>query len=82
MPRFDVLSVIDHRLDNRIIDKKDLRFTEQETAEDFATAQYKADFIPRSVIKGLSGLHLVFENPEHTFHPHEVFFINSMPEEG
>jgi hypothetical protein len=82
MPRFDHHHPFDHRLDNQIVKKEDLRFHEQETAEDFATTQYLADFVPRSVIRGVSGLHLVLENPEHVSHPNEVFYINSMPCEG
>lgn len=82
MPRFDHHSVFDHRVDNQIVKKEDLRFHSQEVAEEFATAQYFFDFIPRSVIVGVSGLHLVLENPEHVEHPKEVFYISSAPGEG
>jgi len=81
MPRFHH-GVADHRLDNQVGLKRDLRFTEQEAAEDFATTQYLSDFIPRSVVKGATGLHLVLENPTHEEHPNEVFFINSTSCEG
>lgn len=82
MPRFDYHSVLDHRIDNQIVKKEDLRFHDQETAEDFATTQYMTDFIPRSVIIGTTGLHLVLESPEtrgdgYMPHPKEVFFIDS-----
>lgn len=84
MPRF---SHLDHRLDNQVVRKEDLRFHEQDTAEEFATAQYHLDSIPRSVIVGLSGLHFVIESPTprnegYTPHPREVFYINSTPGEG
>lgn len=79
MPRF---SHLDHRLDNQIVKREDLRFHEQDTAEEFATSQYLVDFVPRSVILGATGLHMVIENPEHTPHPKEVFFINSSIGEG
>jgi len=82
MPRFDYHSVLDHRIDNQIIKKEDLRFYEQETAEDFAATEYQTDFIPRSVVRLLSGMHIVLENPSHIPHPNEVFYINSMPGEG
>jgi hypothetical protein len=85
MPRFS--SQFDHRLDNQITRKEDLRFHEQETAEDFATAQYCIDFIPRSVILGATGKLMVLESPEPRLegyipHPDEVFYINSTPGEG
>ena len=84
MPRF---SHLDHRLDNQVVKKEDLRFHEQATAEEFATTQYLIDFIPRSVITGVSGLHMVVESPhprneEYVPHPREVFYINSTPGEG
>lgn len=82
MPRFDYHSIFDHRIDNQIIAKEDLRFLKQETAEEFATAEYQTDFIPRSVVRMLSGMHIVLENPTHISHPNEVFYINSMPGEG
>ena len=82
MPRFSHCSGMDHRIDNQIVKKEDLRFHEQDTAEEFATSQYLADFVPRSVILGVSGLHMVIENPEHAPHPNEVFYINSTPGEG
>jgi hypothetical protein len=82
MPRFDYHSSIDHLMDNQIIQKKDLRFHTQEVAEEFAISQYLTDFIPRSVIRGVSGLHLIIENPTHQPHPNEVFYINSTPGEG
>lgn len=83
MPRFSQYSTFDHRIDNQVIKKEDLRFHDQGTAEEFATAQYSADSIPRSVILGLSGLHIVLESPyprglDYTPHPREVFYINSM----
>lgn len=81
MPRFHH-GGFDHRLDSQIMQKRDLRFTDQETAEDFATTQYMTDFIPRSVVKGLSGSLIVVENPEHIEHPHEIFHINSTLCEG
>jgi hypothetical protein len=64
------------------MEKKDLRFHVQDAAEEFATAQYLTDFIPRSVIVGVSGLHMVIENAEHILHPREVFYIDSTPGEG
>lgn len=82
MPRFDHHSIFDHRVDNQIVKKEDLRFHSQDVAEDFATAQYLTDAIPRSVILGATGLHLVLENPAHVDHPNEVFYINSAPVEG
>lgn len=82
MPRFNHQSAFDHRIDNQIVKKEDLRFHEKDTAEEFATSQYLMDFIPRSVILGVSGLHLVLENPDHVPHPNEVFYINSTPGEG
>ncbi len=86
MPRFDYHYMLDHRIDNQIVEKKDLRFHEQDTAEEFATAQYLTDFIPRSVILGLSGMYMVLEcptrTPETAPHPQEVFYINSAPVEG
>lgn len=87
MPRFDYHDGLDHRLDNQIVKKEDLRFHNPDTAEEFAIAQYMRDFIPRSVIKGATGLHLVLESPmerrpEDDPHPHEVFYINSAPGEG
>lgn len=81
MSRFNEAFMFDHRFDNQVVKKEDLRFPEQDTAEDFATAQFKSDSIPRSVIRGASGLHLVLENPTHEVHPHEVFYINSIPGE-
>lgn len=81
MPRFHE-GVFDHRLDNQITRKEDLRFVDQETAEDFATSQYLTDFIPRSVILGAMGKLRVLENPTHVEHPQEVFYINSTPCEG
>ena len=85
MPRFshlDPSSHLDHRLDNQIVKKEDLRFHEQDTAEDFATSQYMLDYIPRSVVRGISGLHMVLESPEprgpeYVPHPNEVFYIAS-----
>lgn len=82
MPRFNHHAVFDHRIDNQIVKKEDLRFHSQDTAEEFATSQYLTDFIPRSVIVGISGLLWVLENPEHVPHPNEVFYINSTPGEG
>lgn len=81
MPRFSP-TFFDHRMDNAVINKEDLRFHDPETAEEFAETQYLTDFIPRSVIKGASGLHLVLENPTHEHHPNEVAFINSNVCEG
>lgn len=78
MPRFDSI----HVLDNQVVKKEDVRFESQEIAEEFATTQYNTDYIPRSVIRLLSGLHLVLENPDHEVHPNEVFYINSTPGEG
>jgi hypothetical protein len=82
MPRFDHHVAFDHRIDNQIIKKEDLRFHDPDTAEEFATSQYLTDFIPRSVILGATGLHMVLENPEHIPHPSEVFYIDSTPGEG
>lgn len=82
MPRFDHHSIFDHRLDDRIVQKEYLRFSEQDTAEDFAIAQYRTDFIPRSVVKGFTGLHMILENHHNIRHPHEVFYVDSVPEEG
>lgn len=82
MPKFDYHALFDHRMDNKVIKKEDLRFHAQDTAEDFATAQYSADFVPRSVILLASGTHIVLENPDHISHPNEVFYINSSPAEG
>lgn len=87
MPRFNEYSAFDHRFDNQITKKEDLRFHDQTTAEEFATAEYAVDSVPRSVIRGLSGLHLVLESPEpreegYTPHPSEVFYINSNSCEG
>lgn len=78
---------MDHRIDNQIVKKEDLRFHEQDTAEEFATSQYLADFVPRSVVTGATGLHMVLESPEprnpgYVPHPSEVFYINSTPGEG
>jgi hypothetical protein len=81
MPRFHQGS-LDHRLDNQIGLKRDLRFTEQSTAEDYATSLYLSDSVPRSVIEGTMGGFVVLENPQKVFHPHEVFYINSTPCEG
>lgn len=82
MPRFSQCHVFDHRIDNQIIHKEDLRFSEQDSAEDFAAAEYKTDAIPRSVVRGVSGLHMVLESPDtrgpdYIPHPNEVFYINS-----
>lgn len=82
MPKFDYHASFDHRIDNQIVAVEDLRFHSQETAEEMATAQYKVDFIPRSVILGVTGSHMILENPEHFPHPNEVFYIESMPGEG
>lgn len=84
MPRFDYHSNIDHRLDNQIIEKRDLRFHEQDTAEDFAITEYQTDVIPRSVLRETPDVDLfqVLENPNHDPNPNEVFYINSMPGEG
>lgn len=84
MPRFNCHSILDHRLDNQVTEKKDLRFHQQDTAEDFATMEYQTDVIPRSVLREAPGLDLfmIVENPEHVQNPNEVFFINSMPGEG
>lgn len=81
MPRFYEGSM-DHRLDNQVSLKQDLRFSDQQAAEDFAIAQYRADAIPRSVIRGAGGGHFVLEDPSRQGHPHEVFHINSTPCEG
>lgn len=86
MLRFNY-SVFDHRIDNQIVKKEDLRFYEQDTAEDFAIAQYGMDFIPRSVVRGVAGRMMILESPEpreegYIPHPNEVFYINSTPGEG
>lgn len=80
-------TALDHRLDSQIVKKEDLRFHDKETAEEFATAQYQIDAVPRSVILGASGLHFVLEcptprNSDYVAHPREVFYINSTPCEG
>lgn len=87
MPRFDHHLPLDHRLDNQITKKEDLRFHSRELAEEFATTEYLTDFIPRSVITGVTGLHIVLECPHprnegYVPHPREVFYINSTPGEG
>lgn len=88
MPRFDYHApTLNHLLDNQIMEKRDLRFQEQDVAEQFATTQYLTDFIPRSVVRGVSGMHLVLESPgpraaDYEPHPNEVFYINSIPAEG
>lgn len=82
MPRFHH-PAFDHRADNAVVNKADLRFVDKEVAEEFAIAQYMTDFIPRSVILGsISSSFLVLENPEHVPHPNEVFYIDSTPGEG
>lgn len=81
MPRFSQYA-FDHRIDNQIIEREALRFDDQEAAEDFATVQYLADAIPRSVILGVSGLYFILENTSHEVHPNEVFYINSIPGDG
>jgi len=88
MPKlFDYHHPFDHRLDNQIVKKEDLRFHSAETAADFATSEYMTDFIPRSVIQGFSGLHMIIECPHprprgYVPHPRETFYINSVPGEG
>lgn len=44
MPKFD------HRFDNAVTKKEDVRFTEQEEAEDYAVAQYNMYFQPQAVL--------------------------------
>ncbi len=85
MPRFNQVSVLDHTLDNEVRAKKDLRFSEQETAEEFATTQYQTDFIPRSVVpdeESEGQVFMILENPTEVGRAREVFHINSMPGEG
>jgi methyl coenzyme M reductase alpha subunit len=87
MPLFSQYTAFDHRIDNQIIKKEDLRFHDEGSAAEFATTQYLSDFIPRSVIVGMTGLHMVVESPHPRLegyipHPREVFYINSTPGEG
>lgn len=84
MPRF---SHLDHRLDNQIVNKKDLRFQSQDAAEEFATSQYLTDFIPRSVIEEVPGLFMIEECPGRVsgygiMSPKEVFYIDYSVGEG
>lgn len=85
VPRFNQCITFDHRLDNQVTRKDDLRFPEQDSAEEFATAQYLTDYVPRSVIRGLTGLYMVLESPSprglgYAPHPNEVFYINDSAE--
>lgn len=87
MPRFNAAMVLDHRLDNQIVKKEDLRFSEQNTAEDYATSEFDIDRIPRSVIQKLDGLFMVLEAPNERKEgfippPSEVFYISSNQAEG
>jgi hypothetical protein len=81
----DHAPAFDHRLDNYIGEKKDLRFARQEDAEVFATCQYMAYGMPHSVLLRSDDMYMVVEdiNPQIPGSDHTVVFhINSMPGEG
>lgn len=72
----------DHSLDNYVGRKEDLRFVEQQDAEDFATAQYQGYCIPHAVVPDEAGMFQVKEVMGVPTDESAVFFINSMPGEG
>jgi hypothetical protein len=92
MPKFD------HRFDNQVQNKKDLRFTTQEDAEDYAVGQYSMYFSPQVVYMTASELYAVREEGDEEAEQFctsgelpgpggqdlwfEVARINSMPGEG
>jgi hypothetical protein len=85
MPKFD------HRFDNQVQNKKDLRFTTQEDAEDYAIGQYSMYCVPQIVYNTAWELYVVREEGDEEAENNcsyeqdpwiEVARINSMPGEG
>jgi len=78
MPKFD------HRFDNFVQKKEDLRFTQedQEIAEDYAISQYQMYYQPQSVVRLADGMLQVIETEFLRNLPgtvEQVFHVDSLP---
>lgn len=78
MPKFD------HRFDNQVQRKEDIRFApdDQVTAEDYAVAQYQMYCVPQSVVRLADGMLQVMETEFLQNLPgtvEQIFYVNSLP---
>lgn len=78
MPKFD------HRFDNFVQRKEDVRFTpeEQQVAEDYAISQYNMYCVPQSVVRLADGLLQVIETEFLRNLPgtvEQIFHVDSLP---